>query len=131
MNAIRVMIVEDEVIVALDIRNTLRRMGYSVTWIADSGENAVEMALDNNPDLILMDIRLRGETDGVEAAQRIRARREIPIIFLTAYADGPTRQRANTVGQSAYLLKPFNASELRSVIEKALAESPSTDNPTN
>jgi len=124
MTGVRIMVVEDEGIVALDIRNKLRRMGYAVAGIADSGEDAVVMALDMKPDLVLMDIRLKGEMDGIEAARRIRKQYSIPIVYLTAYADTTTRRRADATGPAAYLLKPFDDSELHGVIQKALVNVP-------
>lgn len=124
MNGARIMVVEDEGIVALDIRNKLRRMGYSVAGIADSGEDAVVMALDTEPDLVLMDIRLKGDMDGIEAASRIHKHRSIPIVYLTAYADTTTRRRADATRPAAYLIKPFDDSELHVVIQKVLVEVP-------
>ncbi|MCC7450850.1 MAG: response regulator [Anaerolineae bacterium] len=122
MSSARIMVVEDEGIVALDIRNKLRRMGYSVTGIADSGEDAVIMALDTKPDLVLMDIRLKGEMDGIEAARQIRKQYSIPVVYLTAYADTTTRRRADATGPAAYLLKPFDDIELHGVIQQVLVE---------
>ena len=122
MNGTRIMVVEDEGIVALDIRNKLRRMGYSVTGIANSGEDAVVMASTTEPDLVLMDIRLKGEMDGIEAAKRIQNHRGTPIVYLTAYADAATRRRAEATVPMAYLLKPFDDLELNTVIQKALAK---------
>ena len=124
MSSARIMVVEDEGIVALDIRNKLKRMGYSVAGIANSGEDAVLLAITTEPDLVLMDIRLKGEMDGIEAAKRIRKHRGTPIIYLTAYADAATRRRADATQPKAYLLKPFDDLELNSVIQKALTDAP-------
>jgi len=115
-----ILIVEDESIVALDISNRLEKMGYSVLGIATSGPEAVEKALETEPNLILMDIKLRGEMDGVEAVQEIQTQLDIPAIYLTAYADEATLQRAKITGPHGYLLKPFEERDLHTTIEMAL-----------
>ncbi|MDQ7054267.1 MAG: response regulator [candidate division KSB1 bacterium] len=86
----RVLIVEDENIVALDIQNRLQRLGYEVVGVASSGELAIRVALDTRPDLLLMDIRLKGKMDGIEAAKAIIKQLQIPVVYLTAYADSQT-----------------------------------------
>lgn len=116
----KILIVEDESIVALDIRNRLTRMGYHVVGMAVTGEEAVDQARDKQPDLVLMDIRLKGEMDGIEAAAAIRSYFEIPVIYLTAYADENTLQRAKITEPYGYLIKPFEERELSNVIEIAL-----------
>ncbi len=118
--AARIMIVEDLSITALDLKNRLRRMGYEVLALAGSGEEAIQKAEETRPDLILMDIRLKGDMDGVEAAQRIREKLDIPVIYLTAHADDTTLQRAMVTGPYGYVLKPFEEKELRITIEMAL-----------
>jgi signal transduction histidine kinase/DNA-binding response OmpR family regulator len=109
---LRVMVVEDENIVAKDIELTLRAGGHTVCGIASAGVEAVEMAERTRPDLVLMDIRLHGEVDGIEAARRIQERLNVPVVFLTAYADERTLQRAAAVAPYGYLLKPFDEKEL-------------------
>jgi PAS domain S-box-containing protein len=116
----RIMIVEDESIVALDVRHRLERLGYAVPAIASSGEEAIAKATETRPDLVLMDIRLRGDMDGVEAAAQIRARFEIPIVYLTAFADEETLRRAKVTEPYGYVLKPFEERELHAIIEMAL-----------
>jgi diguanylate cyclase (GGDEF)-like protein/PAS domain S-box-containing protein len=116
----QILVVEDENIVALDIQNQLKRLGYAVQAIATSGEEAIHKAADASPDLILMDIKLKGALDGVEAAEQIRARFDIPVVFLTAYSDEATLQRAKVTKPFGYLLKPFQARELHTTIEMAL-----------
>lgn len=116
----RLLVVEDEGIVALDIQARLIHLGYQVTGIADSGEDAIEMAEEARPDLVLMDIRLRGAMDGIETAQQIRSRFGIPVVYLTAYADELTLQRAKHSEPLGYLIKPFEERELRSTLEMAL-----------
>ena len=116
----RIMIVEDEFIVALDIRTRLEDLGYDVPAVASSGEEAVAKANELRPDLILMDIMLRGQMDGIEASREIRRRLNIPCVFLTAHADNATLQRAKETGPFGYIIKPFEQKELRSSIEIAL-----------
>ncbi|MDC3952280.1 ATP-binding protein [Polyangium jinanense] len=116
----KIFIVEDQRIVAADLENTLRSLGYEVSGTAASGERAIETVLARRPDLVLMDIRLEGSMDGVEAAERIRAELDIPIVYLTAYADEETIVRAKTTSPFGYLVKPFNERELRGAIEIAL-----------
>lgn len=116
----RVMVVEDDRIVARDISEQLGRIGHSVIGVTARGEAAVELAISNRPDLVLMDIRLEGEIDGIDAARQIRARCQIPVVFLTAYADDETVRRASQAEPFGYLLKPFEDLQLRTVIEMAL-----------
>lgn len=116
----RVLIVEDEAIVALDIQSRLRNMGYEVVRQVSSGEDAVAAARDIRPDLILMDIMLDGAMDGIQAAEAIRSESPIPIIYLTAYADETTLQRAKVTDPFGYIIKPFEDRELSVNIEMAL-----------
>ncbi|MCK6582465.1 MAG: response regulator, partial [Anaerolineales bacterium] len=116
----RIMLVEDEIIIALDIQHRLRNLGYQVVGHSVNGGEAVQHAKDLSPELILMDIKISGEMDGIEAAAHIRAFSDIPIIYLTAFADSRTLERARVTGASGYLIKPFNDNELQSVIEMAL-----------
>lgn len=118
----RVLVVEDEAIVAMDISVMLRGLGYEVEGPASTGEEAVELAERERPDLVLMDIMLRGGMDGVEAARRIRETTGAPIVYLTAYADEGTLLRAKTAEPLGYLLKPFEERELRTTIETALSK---------
>jgi len=90
----KIVVVEDEAVVALDIKSKLEAAGYIVAGIAASGEEAVELVGQVNPDLVLMDIRLRGKVDGIDAARQIRARHDLPVVYLTAYADEMTLERA-------------------------------------
>ena len=115
-----VLIVEDEQIVALDLQQTLQGLGYEVFAIAATAEEAILRASERRPDLVLMDIRLKGNRDGVEVAELLRDRFSIPIVFLTAHADAGTVGRAKLVEPSGYLVKPVKVAELRSVIELAL-----------
>jgi len=115
-----ILVVEDEAAVALDIRSTLQRLGYAVPAAVGRGRDAIERASALRPDLVLMDIHLRGDMDGVETAQHVRQVLDIPVIYLTAYADPATLQRARVTEPYGYLLKPFHERELHIVIEMAL-----------
>ena len=116
----RILVVEDDVIVASDIEKSLEHFGYKVPATASSGEQAISKALDLKPDLILMDIRLKGKMDGVEAAAKIREKLNVPVIYLTAYSDEKTIERAKITEPLAYLLKPFEERELKTAVEIAL-----------
>lgn len=116
----RILIVEDETIVAMDIEQGLKGLGYEVTGLAGTGEEAIRLAQQTRPDLVLMDIQLRGGMNGIEAAREIHQRWRVPVIFLTAYADEKTVQQAANVEPFGYLLKPFEDRELHTAIEVAL-----------
>lgn len=116
----RIMIVEDERILALDLAETLDDLGYTVAGMASRGEEAIELARRLDPQLILMDVRLDGDVDGITAAETIRDEHDVPVVFLTAHADDDTLQRATSSDASAYLVKPFKPPDLRCVIEIAL-----------
>lgn len=120
MSGSRVLLVEDEAVVALDIRNRLNSLGYEVVGIVASGEEALNVVESLSPDLILMDIMLDGEMDGIETAAAIKDRHNIAIIYLTAYADAETLQRAKITEPFGYIIKPFEDRELSTTIEMAL-----------
>jgi len=120
MNPIQILVVEDEVIVAQDIAGRLTKLGYAVTATVSSGEEAIQKAIENPPDLVLMDIVLKGDMDGVTAAEKIRTNRNVPTVFLTAYADDQTLQRAKLTDPFGYIIKPFQQHDLRVAIEIAL-----------
>jgi signal transduction histidine kinase len=120
MNPIKILVVEDEFIVAQDIAGRLKKLGYAVTATVASGEEALEKVAENPPDLVLMDIVLKGDMDGVTAAEKIRAKIDIPTVFLTAYADDKTMQRAKLTDPFGYIIKPFQQNDLRVAIEIAL-----------
>jgi CheY-like chemotaxis protein len=120
MSVIRILIVEDEEIVAMDLEARLGLLGYEIAGNAATGERAVALAQEVRPDLVLMDIRLRGEMDGVTAAGIIRHRFSLPVIFLTAHSEATTLERAKLAVPFGYLLKPFEDRELRTTIEMAL-----------
>jgi PAS domain S-box-containing protein len=116
----RIMLVEDEVIVAMDVQQRLKALGYEASAHATGGEEAIQLARETHPDLILMDIKIRGSLDGIETAALIRKTQNIPIIYLTAFADESTLARARLTEAFGYLIKPFEDRELRSAIEIAL-----------
>ena len=117
---IKILVVEDEVIVAADIAGRLKKLGYAVTATVSSGEEAIEKVAENPPDLVLMDIVLKGHMDGVTAAEKIRINTNVPTVFLTAYADDKTLQRAKLTNPFGYIIKPFQQNDLRVAIEIAL-----------
>jgi PAS domain S-box-containing protein len=120
MNQARIMIVEDEGITAEDIHDILTHLGYTVTAVVSSGEEAIREAGRTKPDLVIMDIRIKGEMDGIEAARHIREEFDIPVIYLTAHADRETLNRAKLAEPLGYLIKPFQETELLASIEMAL-----------
>ena len=120
MSRSRILIVEDEAIVAMDLQGRVSALGYEVVGVAATGEEALEIAERSRPDLALMDIRLAGAMDGIAAAERARDRLGLPVVFLTAYADEDTLERAKFAEAFGYLLKPFQDRELRTTIEMAL-----------
>jgi len=115
----QILIVEDESIVAEDIHDSLQNLGYTAATVS-SGEEAIAKAEEIHPSLVLMDIKLEGAMDGVEAARHIRSRFDIPVIYLTAYADDGTLERVKTTEPYGYILKPFQERELRASVEMAL-----------
>ena len=116
----RILLVEDQQIVAEDVRRRLSAFGFDVTAIVSSGQEAVERAAELRPDLLVMDVVLQGTMDGIEAAREIRKRYDIPVVYLTAYTDEQTVQRAQTTDPTGYLIKPYDERELRFAIEIAL-----------
>ncbi|HEV2720191.1 MAG TPA: response regulator [Thermoanaerobaculia bacterium] len=116
-----IVVVEDEAIVAMDIAATLRRFGYQIPAVVDSGRAAIDAVAAAAPDLVLMDIRLNGPMDGVETAGQIRARFDVPVVFLTAHADEATVDRSSRAAPYGYVLKPFDEGELRRAVEIALS----------
>jgi len=116
----KILIIEDENITALEIQNKLEEWGYDVVGTAGSGEEAIQIAYENEIELILADIVLRGDMDGIDAVDRISSRYDVPVIYLTAHADNDTFSRAKMTKPSGYVIKPFDDTELRYSIEIAL-----------
>lgn len=123
MKPTRILVVEDEGVIGRDVQNTLVQLGYVVPDVARTGEEALELVRRIEPDLVLMDIRLGGDLDGIETAARIKADHGAPVIFLTALADRETIARAKKTEPYGYLLKPFNDRELQSTVEMAVSRS--------
>lgn len=115
----KILLVEDESIEALDIKRTLESFGYKVPYVATNGEEAVEKALKIMPDLILMDIVLKGDTDGIEAISKIKGL-NIPVIYLTAHSEESTIERAKLTQPAGYIIKPYDSTELKYAIELAI-----------
>ncbi|GAB6056624.1 methanogen output domain 1-containing protein [Methanobacterium alkalithermotolerans] len=116
----RVLVVEDESIVAMGIKHKLQNLGHSVVDMVATGEDAIKSARENHPEIILMDIVLKGEIDGIEATQIIRKKQDIPVIYLTAYADEEMLSRAKVTEPYGYIIKPFKSSEINANIEMAI-----------
>jgi two-component system, cell cycle sensor histidine kinase and response regulator CckA len=114
----RILIVEDEAIVVDELRTTLKRLGYEVPAVAFCGAEAVSLVEEAQPDLVLMNIGFPGKIDGIEAAQKIRERCDIPIVYFTGYMDEEMLQRAKGTAPFSYIMKPYDESELVSAIEK-------------
>jgi CheY-like chemotaxis protein len=119
----RVLIVEDEAVVALHLRQELTKLGYTVAGVATNGEQALKLVNESFPDVVLMDIHIQGEMDGIETARRIPRYLHIPVIFLTAYSEDITLSRAGETHPYGYLLKPFLDRELHATIRMALVRS--------
>lgn len=120
MEKARIMVVEDDKIISMEIRERLESLGYEVPAVVYTGEKAIEKATETLPDLVLMDIRLAGKIDGIEAAEKIRFLLDIPVVYLTAYSDETTLQRAKVTEPYGYIVKPLEERELHSTIEISL-----------
>ncbi len=120
MSKTNILVVEDESIVAKDIQHSLKKLGYTVVGMCSTGEEAIKTAEELKPDLILMDIMLKGDMSGIEAAGQIREKFNIPIIYLTAYADESTLSKAKVSEPYGYIIKPFKEIDLHTSIEMAI-----------
>ncbi|MBU6402846.1 MAG: response regulator [Verrucomicrobia bacterium] len=116
----KILVVEDELVVALDIQTRLLRMGYEIVGRCSTGEDAVPLAINTKPDLVLMDILLAGKLNGIAAARQIRSKIDLPVVFLTAYSDDATLRLARLAEPVAYLVKPFDERTLKATIEITL-----------
>jgi DNA-binding response OmpR family regulator len=116
----RALIVEDEILIAEELKARLSLLGFSVIAAVDSGEEGIAIATRERPDLVLMDIRLKGKKDGVQATREIHQQVDVPIVYLTAYSDRLTVDRARGTEYDGFVLKPFRAGELQSTIEIAM-----------
>jgi len=115
-----ILVVEDESIVSKDIQNILKKLGYNVVGAASTGEKAIDLALELKPDVVLMDIMLKGSLTGIDAAEKIKESNGIPVIFLTAYADEATLEKAKVTEPYGYIIKPFKEIDINTSIEMAL-----------
>ncbi len=122
-NSRRVLIVEDEALVALDLEERLGQLGHTVVGVCDDGHDALRLCGDRRPDVVLMDIRLRGDLDGVEIARRLGEHSDVPVVFLTGNADDATLRRATDTRPFGLLIKPFDRRELQAVVETATQRS--------
>ena len=120
MSKTNVLVVEDESIVSKDIQHSLKKLGYNVVGAAATGEKAIELANETKPDIVLMDIMLKGDMNGIEAADEIRSAMNIPVIYLTAYADEGTLARAKVTEPCGYIIKPFKEIDIHTSIEMAI-----------
>jgi PAS domain S-box-containing protein len=121
MSSRKILIVEDEAILALDLSTQLTDLGFHVAGIASSGESAIEQSEREHPDLVLMDIKIKGSLDGVETAELLLSRMDIPVLYCTAYSDEDLLNRAKLTRPYGYLIKPINARELAANIEMAIS----------
>jgi PAS domain S-box-containing protein len=124
----RIMVVEDEGVVAMAIRESLEGLGYDVPVVAMTGEDAVARLLETEPDLVLMDIQLKGGASGIETAQRIRQRLDVPVIYLTAFSDAETLDQAQLTEPYGYVLKPYDERSLHAIIQMSLLKHRRTRN---
>ncbi len=115
-----VLVVEDEALIAMDLRRHLENFGYAVPAVAKTADDAIHLNATHLPDLILMDIHLKGKKDGIDAATEIRKTSDVPIVFLTAYADPATVERAKTTEPVGYMMKPFRPADIRVQLAVAL-----------
>lgn len=118
--AVNILVVEDESIVRKDIERSLVKLGYQVVAQADNGEKAIELARSTKPDLALMDIQIKGDMTGIETAEVIKGELDIPVIYLTAFADDATLSKAKLTEPHGYILKPFKEVDLHTTIEMAI-----------
>ncbi|QYZ79366.1 response regulator [Methanofollis formosanus] len=122
MTTLRVLVVEDAAIIALDIANRVKRLGHEVAGVASTAETAWEKARETRPDLVLMDINLKGEQNGIEAASRIAEELGIRSIFITAYSDKEMKERALATRPLGYIVKPIREADLEKVLAAAEEE---------
>lgn len=118
MVVMRIVIVEDEIIFACDLKNRLERLGHEVIGVFDKGHTALEKIVTNHPDLVLMDICIRGNMDGIQVTKEINKFSEIPVIYMTAYNDDSTRKKIDKTNYFDIMSKPINAVALEKMIEE-------------
>jgi two-component system, LuxR family, sensor kinase FixL len=116
----KILIVEDDILIARELETRLRGLGYAIANVVSSGEEALRAALELHPDIVLMDVVLKGPMDGITAAAEMRARLDLPVVYVTAYADERTVRRAKVTEPYGYIVKPFSEGEVRAAVEIAL-----------
>lgn len=119
--SISILVVEDDVIICEDIRTSIKRLGYQKVKIVTSGEDAIDSISQDKPDIVFMDIVLRGELNGIDTAQ-ILATEGVHVIFLSAYSDQSVRERTDALNPLGYLTKPFHSDDLKTVLEEAVGK---------
>src|SRR5438105_4779950 len=118
----KIMIVEDEGLIAADLQVRLERAGYTVPAIADSAGDALRAIRETSPDLVLMDIRIKGDMDGIQVAEKVREQFDVPVVYLTAYEDRGTLERASQTQAFGYIKKPIASASLQGSIEMAISK---------
>lgn len=126
-----IVLVEDEMVVGLELRKTLERLGYRVSDVLTSGEGAVDYVLNNDVDLVLMDVKLQGALDGIEATNRLHESRDVPVVFITSYSDEKMLERIRQTEACGYIKKPFDKDDLASVTRHAFDEADETPSVNN
>ncbi len=119
-NGWRILVVEDEAIIAMDIQSILEKIGFSNAEVVHSGEESIQKVASGHPHLVLMDIKLKGKLDGIQAAHKIFEQHKVPVVYITAYGDESTLKRANGTARFGYITKPFEENELETTIQGAL-----------
>lgn len=119
--AYKIFIVEDETLIAESLQEILEVLDHEVLGIADNGKDALQMIENSNPDLVLLDIQIKGEMDGIDVAEKIKEKSQTPFIFTTAFADGETIERAKDKGPYGYVVKPYGINDIRVAIEIAIS----------
>jgi CheY-like chemotaxis protein len=119
-NGVNILVVEDEAIIALDIQGILKRMGFVESEVVCSGEESIRKVAARRPHLVLMDIKLKGTLDGIQAAKQIFYQYNVPVVYITAFGDEKTLKRANGTARFGYITKPFEETALQSTIKDAL-----------
>ena len=119
-NGFKILVVEDEAIIAMDIQSILRKIGFSDSEVVFSGEESIQRVASRKPHLVLMDIKLKGNIDGIQAAKQIFYEHNVPVVYITAFGDEKTLKRANGTARFGFITKPFEEGELQSTIKNAL-----------
>jgi len=119
-NAFKILVVEDEAIIAMDIQGILRKIGFADSEVVFSGEESIQKVASGKPHLVLMDIKLKGKLDGIQAAKQIFYEYNVPVVYITAFGDENTLKKANGTARFGYITKPFEEAELQSTIKSAL-----------